>query len=187
MTQPKTILPSRLAEMLAEGRAVLIDVRDPDEFARAHIKGARSEPLATLIGTTLTPEAGKTVVFTCRSGMRTGANCDRLQQCVRGDAHVLEGGIDAWTGAGFPVEINAKPHEHWVQLKIRDHGKGVPEENLRKLTRPFFRGDAARTSATGAGLGLAIVEKAIARMGGTFSLANSDTGGLAAHIKLQRA
>jgi two-component system osmolarity sensor histidine kinase EnvZ len=85
------------------------------------------------------------------------------------------------------VEIEAKPYEQWVQLKILDHGKGVPEENLRKLTRPFFRGDAARTSATGAGLGLAIVEKAIARMGGTFSLANSDIGGLAAHIKLQRA
>jgi two-component system osmolarity sensor histidine kinase EnvZ len=85
------------------------------------------------------------------------------------------------------VEINAKVRDQWVQLKIRDHGKGVPEENLRKLTRPFFRGDAARTSATGTGLGLAIVEKAIARMGGTFSLANSDTGGLAAHIKLQKA
>jgi two-component system osmolarity sensor histidine kinase EnvZ len=73
-----------------------------------------------------------------------------------------------------------------VLLKIRDHGAGVPEENLRKLTRPFFRGDAARTEATGSGLGLAIVEKTIQRMGGVFSLANSDTGGLAAHIRLQR-
>jgi two-component system osmolarity sensor histidine kinase EnvZ len=84
------------------------------------------------------------------------------------------------------VEISARLRDAWVLLKIRDHGAGVPEENLRKLTRPFFRGDAARTEATGSGLGLAIVEKTIQRMGGVFSLANSDTGGLAAHIRLQR-
>ena len=84
------------------------------------------------------------------------------------------------------VEISARLRDAWVLLKIRDHSAGVPEENLRKLTRPFFRGDAARTEATGSGLGLAIAEKTIQRMGGSFSLANSDTGGLAAHIRLQR-
>jgi two-component system osmolarity sensor histidine kinase EnvZ len=84
------------------------------------------------------------------------------------------------------VDIDAKTSGPWVQLKLLDHGAGVPEDSLRKLTRPFYRGDAARTSATGAGLGLAIVEKTIASMGGVFSLANSDTGGLAAHIKLRQ-
>jgi two-component system osmolarity sensor histidine kinase EnvZ len=82
------------------------------------------------------------------------------------------------------VEIVAKASGHWVQLKILDHGAGVPEDSLRQLKRPFYRGDTARTSATGAGLGLAIVEKTIVSMHGVFSLANSDTGGLAAHIKL---
>lgn len=85
------------------------------------------------------------------------------------------------------VDISAKAQGSWILLKIRDHGTGVPEDNLRKLTRPFYRGDEARTSAKGAGLGLAIVERTIARMGGAFSLANSDTGGLAAHIRLRRA
>lgn len=83
------------------------------------------------------------------------------------------------------VDIEAKNNGPWVQIKILDHGVGVPEDSLRKLTRPFYRGDAARTSATGAGLGLAIVEKTIVSMGGVFTLANSDTGGLAAHIKLR--
>jgi two-component system osmolarity sensor histidine kinase EnvZ len=45
----------------------------------------------------------------------------------------------------------------------------------------------SRTSATGTGLGLAIVDRAIARMGGRFALANSSTGGLAAHMKLVKA
>ena len=72
-------------------------------------------------------------------------------------------------------------------MKLRDHGKGVPADQLAQLTQPFYRGDTSRTSATGTGLGLAIVERAVARMGGRFALANSSTGGLAAHMKLVKA
>lgn len=85
------------------------------------------------------------------------------------------------------IEIAAKCKDDAVLVKMRDHGKGVKPELLEQLTQPFFRGDAARSDATGTGLGLAIVERAIARMGGRFALANSSTGGLAAHIKLRRA
>ena len=85
------------------------------------------------------------------------------------------------------VEIAAKGRESWVLLKLRDHGDGVPPEQLSNLTKPFFRGDSARTAAAGAGLGLSIVDKTVQRMGGIFALANSSTGGLVAHIQLQRA
>jgi two-component system, OmpR family, osmolarity sensor histidine kinase EnvZ len=85
------------------------------------------------------------------------------------------------------VDITAKTRNEWVLLKVRDHGMGVAPEALPNLIKPFFRGDAARTAATGAGLGLAIVDKTVQRMGGIFALANTASGGLAAHIKLQRA
>ncbi len=75
----------------------------------------------------------------------------------------------------------------WVIVSVRDHGPGVAQEKLSQLTTPFFRGDAARTAATGAGLGLAIVEKAMQRMGGSLELANAPDGGLLAHIRLRRA
>lgn len=76
----------------------------------------------------------------------------------------------------------------WVIVSVRDHGPGVAPGKLAQLTTPFYRGDAARTAATGAGLGLAIVEKALQRMGGQFELANApDDGGLVAHIRLKRA
>jgi two-component system osmolarity sensor histidine kinase EnvZ len=75
----------------------------------------------------------------------------------------------------------------WVIVSVRDHGPGVAPEKLKQLTTPFFRGDAARTAATGAGLGLAIVEKAVQRMGGSFEIANAADGGLVAHIRLKRA
>lgn len=85
------------------------------------------------------------------------------------------------------VDISAKETEGWVVVRIRDHGKGVPPEHLGNLTQPFFRGDSARTAAAGAGLGLSIVDKTVQRMGGVFALSNSSTGGLVAHIQLQRA
>lgn len=85
------------------------------------------------------------------------------------------------------VDIAARAREQSVLLKVRDYGPGVDPEHLPNLTKPFFRGDAARTEATGAGLGLSIVEKTIRRMGGRFALANTNSGGLAAHIKLPRA
>ena len=85
------------------------------------------------------------------------------------------------------VDIAAKGRENWVLLKVRDHGTGVPPEQLSSLTKPFFRGDAARTAAAGAGLGLSIVDKTIQRMGGVFALANSASGGMVAHVQLQRA
>jgi two-component system osmolarity sensor histidine kinase EnvZ len=75
----------------------------------------------------------------------------------------------------------------WVICTVRDRGPGVAHEKLSQLTTPFFRGDAARTAATGAGLGLAIVEKAMQRMGGSLELTNAPDGGLMAHIRLKRA
>ncbi len=85
------------------------------------------------------------------------------------------------------IDIAAKAKDESVLVKLRDHGQGVEPEQLAQLTQPFFRGDVSRSAATGTGLGLAIVDRAIARMGGRFALANSSTGGLAAHMKLVRS
>jgi two-component system osmolarity sensor histidine kinase EnvZ len=85
------------------------------------------------------------------------------------------------------IDIAAVTRDKAVLIKIRDHGIGVAQEQLSNLTKPFYRGEAARTAANGAGLGLAIVEKTVQRMGGDFTLTNATNGGLAAGIRLQRA
>lgn len=85
------------------------------------------------------------------------------------------------------VEVSARKMESTVLLRVRDHGLGVPEDQLKQLTTPFFRGEAARTAANGTGLGLAIVQKIVARMGGTLELSNANGGGLCANIRLQLA
>lgn len=84
------------------------------------------------------------------------------------------------------VQIAAISRNKWVLIKIRDHGIGVAQEQLTNLTTPFFRGEAARTAANGAGLGLAIVDKTVQRMGGVFVLNNAPSGGLSANIRLPR-
>ena len=85
------------------------------------------------------------------------------------------------------VDISARNHDKRVYLRIRDHGCGVDPAQIRQLITPFFRGEAARTAANGAGLGLAIVDKTVARMGGSFELTNASSGGLCANLQLQRA
>jgi len=85
------------------------------------------------------------------------------------------------------VDVHCSYSGPWVLLYVRDHGPGVPPEMLARLTTPFYRGDTARTAATGAGLGLAIVEKSVQRLGGQLQLGNADEGGLLAVIRLQKA
>jgi two-component system, OmpR family, osmolarity sensor histidine kinase EnvZ len=85
------------------------------------------------------------------------------------------------------IDIVVRTSNSRVQIDVRDHGPGVAEELLSSLTRPFFRGDAARTEVKGTGLGLAIVEKVIERMEGRLVLSNAEGGGLLARIELKRA
>lgn len=111
--------PEEVKARLDAGRAVLIDIREPDEFARSHVPGARSHPLSGWEGAHLTVDPDADVVFTCRSGMRTAGACDRLAARVTGDAYVLSGGLDGWTKAGLPVVTDAKaPLEIMRQVQI---------------------------------------------------------------------
>ncbi len=95
-------------------------------------------------------------------------------------------GRGTYTGVA-EVYVSFQKTGPWAIVSVRDSGPGVAPEKLAQLTTPFFRGDAARTAATGAGLGLAIVDKAMHRMGGQLELANAPDGGLVAHLRLRRA
>jgi rhodanese-related sulfurtransferase len=142
--------PGRAAEMLNQGRAVLVDIREADEFARRHVKGAVSRPLSLFEQAHLKLEAGADVIFTCRSGMRTAANCDRLASVVEGEAFILGGGIDAWSAAGLPVEEDRKaPLEMMRQVQIGAGSLVLVGTGLGLAAHPAFFGLAA---AVGAGL-----------------------------------
>ncbi|OYY77319.1 MAG: hypothetical protein B7Y43_10560 [Sphingomonas sp. 28-62-20] len=113
------LTPDAVEERVRQGHALLIDIREDDEFARRHIPGALSRPLSRFEAVALPEMAGTEIIFTCRSGMRTAANADRLANPVGGNAYVLEGGLDGWSRAGLLIEANHRaPLEMMRQVQI---------------------------------------------------------------------
>jgi rhodanese-related sulfurtransferase len=113
------IAPEALRRRLEDGSAVLVDVREPDEYRRERIAGARLAPLSRLEREDLSGYDGRTVVFCCRSGNRTTANADRLCAARPGDCLELEGGLLGWKQAGLPTELDRKqPLELMRQVQI---------------------------------------------------------------------
>jgi signal transduction histidine kinase len=81
--------------------------------------------------------------------------------------------------------VSGKVMDDQVVIVVRDHGPGVPEEALKEIFRPFYRVDEARDrEAGGAGLGLAIADRAVRLHGGTVTAANAAGGGLEVRIML---
>lgn len=95
--------PSELARRMAERSVLLIDVREPDEYAAERIHGALLYPLSTFDPRAL-PDTGKTrIVFQCGSGMRSARAMAAASATGLSIAGHLAGGIKAWKEAGFPV------------------------------------------------------------------------------------
>lgn len=114
-----SIAPADARTRLANGRAVLIDVREADEFARRHIAGAKSYPFSQWDAAHLMIAPDADIIFTCRSGVRTAGACDRLAARVSGPAFVLEGGLEGWERSGLPVAVDAAaPMEIMRQVQI---------------------------------------------------------------------
>ncbi|GAC1406726.1 MAG: rhodanese family protein [Novosphingobium sp.] len=152
-TQSKTLVPLKpedVEERVRLGHALLIDIREDDEFARRHIPGALSRPLSRFEAVALPEMAGTDVIFTCRSGMRTAANADRLAAPIGGNAFVLEGGLDGWDRAGLPIEANRKaPLEMMRQVQIAAGSLVLIGVILGWLVSPLF---FALSAFVGAGL-----------------------------------
>lgn len=64
-----------------------------------------------------------------------------------------------------------------ILFTYRDHGLGVPDADMKRLLRPFTRGDISRSQANGSGLGLAIVDRIVKRHGGLIRISNHANGG----------
>ena len=151
MTDTLTSLsPADVADRVRQGHVLLIDIREADQFARRHIPGAVSLPLSKFDLAPLPVLPGTAVVFTCKTGMRTGANAARLAAPVTGDAYVLAGGVDGWAAAGLPVATNTSaPLEMMRQVQIAAGSLVVAGVLLGWLVAPGF---VALSGLVGAGL-----------------------------------
>lgn len=137
------------AKTLAERGALIIDIREADEFAREHIPGARNAPLSGL-GERMAVTPSGIVIFQCKSGMRTRANAGRLEAASGCEAYILDGGLEAWKAARLPVALDRRePLEMMRQVQIAAGSLVLLGFALGLLIHPGFH---AISAFVGAGL-----------------------------------
>jgi rhodanese-related sulfurtransferase len=150
----QTITPEKAAALLRGGGAIIVDVREADERAYAHVPGSAHLPLSRLEEAELAVEAGKPVLFHCQSGARTaqssGALAARAGAC---EAYVIEGGFAAWKRAGLPVAENRRaPLPLMRQVQIAAGGLALAGAIGGALVHPGLH---ALSGLVGAGLVMA--------------------------------
>ncbi|MFG3693037.1 sensor histidine kinase [Stutzerimonas stutzeri] len=108
---------------------------------------------------------------------------------LRGWSDMLERALDnllrnalRFNPEGEAIELGARKDGDWLLMSIRDHGPGVDDAHLARLSEPFFRAPGQTTA--GHGLGLAIARRAAERHGGELLLSNHPGGGFVASLKL---
>ena len=92
-------------EQLTQARAagaLVIDVREPDEYAGGHVPGAQSLPLGDLPARLQELPRDQTLYLVCQSGGRSMKAADQLAAAGY-DVRSVAGGTTAWTGAGGQV------------------------------------------------------------------------------------
>ena len=106
MSESKTlfeITPQEAWELYQAGQAIIIDVREPAEYAVERIRGALLSPIATLNPTALPDgKGGKRIIFHCASGARSARAAALYLDAGRTEATHIKGGIIAWKQAGLP-------------------------------------------------------------------------------------
>lgn len=106
------VQPKDVKRWLDAGACVLIDVREPDEYAREHIKGASLLPLSRFDPQHAAALArpGQKVVIHCKSGRRSADACRLSAPLAAAGVQVLSmtGGIEAWKNDGLAVTTNTQ-------------------------------------------------------------------------------
>jgi signal transduction histidine kinase len=94
--------------------------------------------------------------------------------------NLLDNALRHSAGAALPPELYlraAAGQGGGVEIEVRDHGPGVPEDQLPHLAQAFYRPESARTRATGGvGLGLYLCKRVAQAHGGTFAVRNAKPG-----------
>lgn len=152
------------ARRLIEDGAVLIDIREPDEFARMHIPGALNVPVGRIKPGFLEAAKGRSVdpsgsgggkpsvvIFHCQSGSRTEAHARQLAESlaekggVSGsegpacESCILDGGLSAWDAAGLPVtRDSSQPLPIMRQVQIVAGGLVLAGVGLGYVLNPGF-------------------------------------------------
>ena len=100
------LTPANAVLLMNRSKAVVVDVCEPEEFAKGHVAGARNVPLGQL--EQRLPEVVKNkalpVILVCANGARANRALATAKKLGYEKAQVLAGGLKAWKEANLPVE-----------------------------------------------------------------------------------
>ena len=84
-------------------------------------------------------------------------------------------------GDGGSIDTSIRLEEGGVVVRIRDHGPGIPEDEIPLVKKKFYKGSS---KTRGSGIGLAVCDEIVAMHGGTLTLGNAEGGGAIISIRL---
>lgn len=105
---PQTVDAATAKSWLDQGDTLLLDVREPAEYAREHIPAATLAPLSTLDPAELDLGGARRVIVHCASGARSATAASQLQAAGIATVANLQGGLPAWRAAGYEVVVDRR-------------------------------------------------------------------------------
>ena len=123
----------------APPNAVLLDVREPEEFARGHVRGALNLPQSDLATRLNEIPKDRPILTICQSGKRSLRSAQFLHQQGWHDVATVTGGTSAWRDSGRPVEVT---EEATGPLRITDSEwahAGALTTNTEEMRTPTTR------------------------------------------------
>jgi signal transduction histidine kinase len=121
-------------------------------------------------------EAGRNVRLASACAVDVRARPQALRRC-------LQNLIDNAVAYGGDAEVSCEIGNGSVTVRVRDHGPGVPEDQLERILEPFYRLESSRSRDTGgSGLGLTIARGLAAKNDASLKLRNHPEGGLEASV-----
>lgn len=128
-----------LKRWLEAGEAVLVDVREPGEYAGEHIAAAHLVPLSVFDPARVPQAAGKKVVLQCQSGNRSAQAGQKMLAAGAAEVSHLRGGLQAWKDAGYETVRQANaPISLQRQVQIVAGSLVVLGTLLGALVSPWF-------------------------------------------------
>jgi two-component system sensor histidine kinase CpxA len=135
----------------------------------------------------VSPEAtvfGRCIVVTCPAHLIVRGNRELLRRAVE---NVLRN-ANRYSPENSEITVSARAEEKAVAIHIRDHGPGVPANDLARIFEPFYRISRARErEGGGTGLGLAITARVMALHSGQVFASDHPDGGLVVTLRLPAA
>lgn len=103
----RTVAPGEAQVLIAAGDIDVVDVREPHEWAKGHVPGARLVPLGRLTADLAAANLGNRVLFVCEKGGRSQKAAELAEKSRGIEVYSLAGGETAWRAAGLPIEPSA--------------------------------------------------------------------------------